>query len=443
MRIVSKEKLEISEIRKLFTDGIKLTSDDFKVGFEYERIPINTTSFETIPYNGIDGVCELLRTYARNENWDYILDKDNIIGLKKLHHTITLEPGCQIEMSIKPYQTIQELINKIEEIDTELIPLLDEFGITLLNYGISPLTTYKYINLLPKRRYHIMANYLWGILSDVMMRETAGIQTCFDFDSEEDAMEKFRIANMLAPITTAMFANSPIRGGVDTGYKSFRALAWLNTDIDRCGFATTLNKDFSFNDYINKVLETPLIMFSRDNKTFSTNGSITFKEFMQNGIDGYSADIEDFKLCANLYFPEVRLRKFIEIRNQDCVGKGLQYAILGFYKGILYSKNILKQVDEYLSEYTYQNFSDLRYNVPKLGLDARLNKTPLRQIAKDLVNMAEIGLKEQNNGEEKYLEPLQDLVYQGLTPADIILINWYGSWNKDLNKMIEYLTKEE
>ena len=443
MTIASKEKLEISEIRKLFTDGIKLTSEDFKVGFEYERLPIFTETNQTVPYDGIDGVCELLRTYAKNENWDYILDKDNIIGLKKLHHTITLEPGCQIEMSIKPYQTIHDLVNKIDELDTELIPLLDEFGITLLNYGVYPLTTYKYIDLLPKRRYHIMANYLWGILSDVMMRETAGIQACFDFDSEEDAMGKFRVANMLVPIATAMFANSPIRGGVDTGYKSFRALAWLNTDIDRCGFATTLNKDFSFNDYINKVLETPLIMFSRDNQIFSTNGSLTLKQFMEYGFDRFHANIEDFKLSANLYFPEVRLRKFIEIRNQDCVGKGLQYAILAFYKGILYSKNILKQVDEYLSKYTYQNYSDLRFNVPKLALDARLGKTPLRQIAKDLVNFAETGLKEQNNGEEKYLNPIQDLVYQGITPADILLINWYGSWNKDLNKMIEYLTKEE
>ena len=37
-----------------------------------------------------------------------------------------------------------------------------------------------------------------------------------------------------------------------------------------------------------------------------------------------------------------------------------------FDKGILYSKNILKQVDEYLSKYTYQNYSDLRFNVPSL-----------------------------------------------------------------------------
>ena len=91
-----------------------------------------------------------------------------------------------------------------------------------------------------------------GYLSDVMMRETAGIQVGIDFKSEEDAMRKFRLANLIMPFSTAMFANSKIRGGVDTGYKSFRALAWLNTDNERCGFATDFNKKMCFKDFINK-----------------------------------------------------------------------------------------------------------------------------------------------------------------------------------------------
>ena len=94
-----------------------------------------------------------------------------------------------------------------------------------------------------------MANYLWGILSDVMMRETAGIQVGIDFRSEQDAMRKFRLANLMMPFITAMFANSKTRGGVDTGYKSFRALAWLNTDNERCGFATDFNKNMCFKSF--------------------------------------------------------------------------------------------------------------------------------------------------------------------------------------------------
>ena len=433
-----KEKLEISEIKKLFINGIKLSKEDFKVAVEYERLPIVSETNFAAPYGGIDGICEFLRLYARNENWDYLLDENNIIGLKKLHDTITLEPGTQVELSLKPQQTIQELENKINAFDEEFIPLLDEFGIKLLNYGIYPVSTYRNIKLLPKRRYKIMANYLWGILSDVMMRETAGIQACFDFESEEDAMRKFRIANLLTPIATAMFANSPIRGGVDTGYKTFRALAWLNTDNERCGFATDLRRDLSFEDYINAVLETPMIMFNRDDRLYTTNGTMTLHQFMNKEYQGFSANIEDFKLCANLYFPDVRLRKFIEIRNQDCVGGGLQYAILAFYKGILYSSNIMKEVEDYLSKFSFNDFSELRYSIPKYALNSKIARVELKQIAKDLLNLSEKGLKEQETGEEKYLEPVLDLVYQGFCPADIILKNWYGSWNKNINKLIEH-----
>ena len=433
------ERLDINDRKKLFIDGIKLSSEDYKIGLEYERLPIYKENNNSASYSGIDGICEFLRLYARNENWDYLLDGENIIGLKKLHDTITLEPGMQMEMSLTPQKTIQEVEKTIKDLDESLIPLLDEFDISLLGCGLYPVSTYRNIKILPKRRYKIMADYLWGILSDVMMRETAGIQACFDFESEEDAMKKFRIANMLAPIATAMFANSPVRGGVDTGYKSFRALSWLNTDSERCGFATDLRRDMTFNDYINKILDTPVIMFLRNDRTYSANGKMTLRDFMNNPYEGFYANIEDFKLCANLYFPEVRLRKFIEIRNQDSVGNGLQYAVLAFYKGILYSKSAMNEVDEYLSKFKFKDYSELRYSVPKNGLDTKLGNADLKKVAKNLVEFAEKGLKTLNSGEEKYLEPLQDLVWQGICPADIILKNWYGSWNKDVNKLIEYV----
>ncbi len=228
--------LEKSDILKLYTKGYT-KPEDYKIGLEYERLPINSTSFKAVDYWGNNGIADSLEKFARQNGWNYIIDNKNVIGLAKEHDTITLEPGCQIEISTKPERTVFDLKKKIESVNLGLESTLAQNGIILLNYGVSPFSTHKNIHLIPKRRYKIMANYLWGILSDVMMRETAGIQCCIDFCSEEDAMRKFKIANKLSPFMTAMFSNSPIRGGVDTGYKSFRALSWLKTDNDRCGFA--------------------------------------------------------------------------------------------------------------------------------------------------------------------------------------------------------------
>ncbi len=435
-----KQKLAKDEILKLYTKGYK-RPEDFTIGMEYERLPISCSSFNTVDYWSEFGIKNFLENFAKEETWDYITDNKNIIGLKHKHDTITLEPGCQVEISAKPERTIFELKKKIDNLNALIEPISQRMNFTLLNYGVSPLNTYKSINLIPKRRYKIMAKYLWGILADVMMRETAGIQCCIDFKSEEDAMRKFKLANKLSPFMTAMFANSPIRGGVDTGYKSFRALAWLNTDNDRCGFAGKISEEFSFEDYIDCVLKSPMIFIQRNNLQFEVNGDITFEEFLQKDFEGAQATLEDYELHSNLYFPDVRLRNFIEIRNQDCVGGDLKYAILAIYKGILYSNSAMAECEELFKHLQYKDFSELRYNVPRNALHSRIKKGKVLDYAKEIIKIAEKSLKEEQTGEELFLDAIKEYTMCGLTPADVIIKNWHGGWNKNLQKLIKYLSK--
>lgn len=411
-----KEHLEFNQLMDEFVLGCKTTQ---KIGFEYERIPLVKNTKEVASYYGEYGICEALREFAKVDNWDYILDDTNIIGLKKIHNTITLEPGCQIEYSIEPQEYIKDLKTIVENFDSELLPILDKFGIELINKGVSPTTTYKNIKLLPKRRYHIMANYLWGILSDVMMRETAGIQVGIDYKSEEDCMKKFRLANLMMPFMTAIFANSKIRGGVDTGYKSFRALAWLNTDNERCGFANKFQDGFCFKDYISTLLDTPMIFINRDNKTVNINGRLTFKQFMEKGFEGFEATIEDWQLHSNLYFPEVRLRNFIEIRNHDCVGNGLEYSIPAFYKGIMYNSSAMEEVSSMLLKYSYNEINELRYNVAKYATASKLRKHSILSICKELVEISYYSLKNQCENEEKFLEPLILMLKKNKIPCEM------------------------
>ena len=437
--IQTQEKLDKKEILNLFKSGCK-SREQQNIGIEYERLPIFSVTSKAADYLSEFGVCNFLRNFAREENWDYITDDYNIVGLKQGHDTVTLEPGCQIELSLKPEKTIDELKKRIDELDKQMKPILDKSGISLLNYGVSPLSTHKSISLIPKKRYHLMAKYLWGILSDVMMRETAGIQCCIDFESEEDAMDKFRIANKLAPFMTAMFANSPIRGGVETGYKSFRALSWLNTDNDRCGFVGQIDDKFSFEEYIDYVLQSPMIFINRESGAIPVNGKINFSEFIENGFEDFTANLDDFKLQANLYFPEVRLRNFVEIRNHDCNGKGLQYAILAIYKGILYSRTAMGEVEELLKSFAYRDFSELRYNVPKSALNTKIGEYFVKDIAKEILYIAEKSLIEMDLGEEKYLDTIKEYTMNDITPADVIIRNWNGLWNKDIKKLIKFVS---
>ncbi len=411
-----KQKLCYENILKEYQNAY---TEEETIGMEYERLPIDKGNHKAASYYGLFGVCELLKEFAEIDNWDYILDDNNIIGLKKLHDTITLEPGSQIEYSIEPEKTVKELKNKIESIDNVLNILLDKYGIQLINYGVSPLSTYKNIKLIPKRRYKYMADYLWGILSDVMMRETAGIQVGIDYKSEEDAMNKMYVASLMSPFMTAMFANSAIRGGVNTGYKSFRALAWLNTDNERCGFGTDLDEDNDFTNYINNVIESPMIFIMRNNRIINIDGKITFKQFLKYGYQGYEAEMEDYKLHANLYFPDIRLRKFIEIRNHDCVGNGLQYSIPAIYKGILYNNDAMDEIKYLMKNLSAEDIEEFRFLVPRNALDTRIKNTLAKDIAIEILNIAYQSLDSKNDDDSEFILPIMNLTKKGLTPCDL------------------------
>lgn len=436
------EKVTTESILETFKDGFKPT-EWHKVGIEFERLPISSKDFKMVDYKKENGIHDLLRTFAKLDGWEYIIDDYNIIGLKKGADRITLEPGCQFELSLEPEKGITDIKTKIDNFNKKVMPILRKYEINLLEYGISPVSTYKNINIIPKKRYHIMANYLWGILSDVMMRETAGIQACYDFSSEADAIKKFRVANMLSPFMTAMFANSPIRGGVDTGYKTFRGLSWLNTDNERCGFMSkklfASKSGYRFKDYVEEVMKTPMIFIIRDEKPIEILGKIDFKQFMDEGFEGYTATLEDFKLHANLYFPEVRLRNFIEIRNHDCANHGMQYSILAAYKGLLYNKKALEDVESLLAKFSYNDLIEFRYNVPRNALDTRIKKYAAKDVAKDILKIAQNSLRENGENEEQFLEPILELTSKGLSPADVILKQWNNVWHKDVNKLIKYL----
>ena len=410
-----KEKLSLNDLTKNFYQGCK---NKELLGIEYERLPVNKRTKAAASYYGISGVCEILKEFAEIDNWDYILDEGEIIGLKKIHDTITLEPGSQIELSLEPQKNVADLKEKIDSINFVLKSVFDKYDIELFNYGIYPKTTYKNIKLIPKKRYKYMADYLWGILSDVMMRETAGIQVGIDFKSEEDAISKFNLANKLSPFVTAMFSNSKIRGGVDTGYKSFRALAWLYTDNERCGFATKFKNTMTFEDYVKTLLEVPMIYIVRDGKYILMNGKTNFKKFMQSGYEGYEAELSDFDLHSNLFFPEIRLRNFIEIRNHDCVEEKYIYSLLALYKGIFYNSDALSETEELLGKYTLNDISEFRYNVPRYALETKVKGDCIKDITKELLRISQNSLEDKNDADSEYIYPIAELNSKGLTPCD-------------------------
>ncbi len=431
-----------SQLTEFFKSGCR-PQEEFKIGLEFEKLAVNSYNYKAVPYSGQNGIRDFLGRYKSLTQTENILDDDNLIGLAGFSGNISLEPGSQMEISTIPCKKISELASIIQEYNFKTAIIGEELGIDWIGYGVQPVSTFESIELIPKKRYEIMTEYLptRGNKALVMMRETAGIQVNIDYESEHDAMEKFRAFLAISPVITAMFANSPIRGGKETGYKSYRALSWLDTDNDRCGFINNkiFKGEFSFDDYAEYLLDVPMFFIERYSRIIKAT-HLTFRKFLDEGLDGYRANLNDWAIHISTVFPEVRLKNHIEIRNCDSQKCDLILAMPTLIKGIMHNKESLEQVLELMKDFSLPELEEMRQKVPKSALETVIKGVKVADLAKELVNIAEYALLSDPKiaDEAIYLEKLKELVEQEINPADIILQNWNSGWDKDVKKLIEY-----
>ncbi len=451
MQSTEKEEIKLQESRlyEVLKSGCKPKSQ-FKIGIEFEKLPVNKSTHLAQTYSGENGIAEFLKKYKQTDkNWNYILENDNPLGLLKKTGSITLEPGCQFELSLEPKENVHQIRNALDLYNKETNELANDLNFEWVGLGVQPLSICDNIELIPKGRYEFMSKHspLSGDKALVMMKESAGIQVALDYESEEDCIEKLRVAIGISPVVSAMFANSPIRGGKYTGYKSYRSFGWLHTDAIRCGLISPKlfdrSYDFSFEDYVQILLDLPMLYIQRGDQTIKVSG-INFRQFMESGYEGYQATIDDWNLQMTLFFPDVRLKNFIEVRNCDCQRSPLLTALPAIWKGIIYNSDAMNAVCEVMKPYCWQELNDLRTKTPIKALQAEIEGVKVADIALEVLKISYDSLKKMNvcnlegQDESIYLEPLMNLVKIGKTPADVILEHWSGDWNQDIDKLIEY-----
>lgn len=430
------------ELCDVFYSGIKDCSLR-NVGLEFEKLPVNSKTFKASSYSDVVKFLADLKSVK----WDGIYEKTSLLGLKSEDGAITLEPGSQTELSLFPQSSIHKIKKYVDGYNRLTSQLAQKHDIQWLGCGIQPVSTYRSINIIPKKRYEYMTKYLPTVAKRplVMMRETAGIQASFDYSSEEDAMKKFSFALKLSPIVSAIFANSPVRNGHLSRYKSNRCASWLDTDNSRCGLVSSLAFDeekFSFSEYVEILLDVPMIFIERSNHLFEKVAikveNLTFREFMKNGYNGYWATKDDWLLHLSLYFPDVRFKNYIEIRNHDNQRNDLICAVPALWKGLIYNNSAMDEVNSLLSNLTYFDFEYLRRVTPQKGLAMTIKHKHLKILAKEIVDISYGSLKSYDEGEEIYLTPLIELLSKGLCPADIIISKWENEWRGDISKLVQY-----
>lgn len=408
------------------------------VGGEFERILVRPNGGPVF-YDDPDGIRWLLESLAANDSsWSTKCEGTHPIALYRGNGAnITLEPGGQFELSGAPYPTLTGMVEELMAHRQALLDQLQGTDISVITAGLSPLTAIEDIKWMPKGRYDIMQAYLPGDLAHYMMKATASVQCNYDYTDEQDCARKVRLAAGLAPLTTALFANSPLYNGKDTGFVSYRGHIWTRTDPDRTGFPPGLRDDYSHARWVDYLLDVPM-MFYMDGDAWRHANGRSFRSFLEQGIDGVFPSWDDWNLHMTSVFPEVRIKQTIEVRGADCVSVPLSIAFCALFSGLFYNEGALEQGLALVADLTAHGTRDERFALAcKDGLRAIIGGRSLGQWGQELISIARQGLEIHEPQSTHLLDPIAAVAASGRSPGEHMRDFWAS--NPDPEALIRYL----
>jgi glutamate--cysteine ligase len=425
---------------------------NWRIGTEHEKFPFTLDGHAPVPYAGERGIAALLQGFKDRFGWDAIVEEGNIIGLNCLDcpkgGAISLEPGGQVELSGAPFEDVHETEQELRKHLVQMGEVAAELGIGFLGIGFSPKWTLEATPMMPKERYRIMMRYMprKGRHGLDMMFRTATVQVNLDFSDEADMVRKMRVGLALQPVATALFANSPFTDGKPNGFQSYRAEIWRGTDPDRTGLLPFAFEDgMGFERYVDYALGVPMYFVYRDGHYIDTAGA-SFRDFLAGrlaALPGERPTLEDWSDHLTTLFPDVRLKRFLEMRGADAGSLPLMLALPALWTGLLYDKTALDEAASFTAGWTEAERQALRDAVPRLGLTAPFRDGTVLDMAREMLRLADEGLKRRarlddgGEDERKLLAPLKEIVEEGRSPADRLLENYDGPWDGDIDRVFD------
>jgi glutamate--cysteine ligase len=417
----------------------------FRIGAEYEKVGLLSDTLEPVPYEGPRGIGRVLERIAELDGWAPVEERGALVALEKDGASITIEPGGQLELSGLPLRTLHETRAELRHHLEVLRRASEPLGLVWLGLGYSPLVALGDAPRMPKERYRIMRQYLptRGKLALHMMHLTATVQANVDFSDEADMVRKMRAATAVTPIVSAIFANSPLAEGRPSGFVSRRLDIWRDTDPDRCGLLHfVFDPDFGYARYVEWTLDVPMFFVVRDGTYFPTPG-VSFREFLREGWRGHRARLRDFATHLTTLFPEVRLKRVIELRGADAQSEPLSCAVPALWKGLLYDAQAAEAALALVADWGSAEREEALRQAARSGLAGRAGSRGLLDLARELVSIGSAGLDrlaaaEGGGDERRFLDPVREQVELGKSPGQVVLERWEGEWGCSLPRLIEY-----
>ena len=422
--------------------------DQWRIGTEHEKFGFNLQTLQPLPYEGPAGIQAMLEGLQRFA-WQPVVEAGKVIMLTLPDGcSVTLEPGGQLELSGAKLETIHQTCDEVATHLAQVREVSNEIGVGFLGLGFHPLARREEVSWMPKARYEIMRRYMPTVGQhgvDMMIR-TCTVQVNLDYRSEADMVKKFRVSLALQPLATALFANSPFTEGKPNGYLSYRSEVWTDTDPNRSGMLPfVFESGMGFERWVDYMLDVPMYFVYRDHRYIDAAGQ-SFRDFMVGklpALPGHLPNIQDWENHLTTVFPEVRLKKFLEMRGADGGPWAQLCALPAFWVGLLYDSNALDAAWDLVSSWTESDREQLRQDVTKLGLKAEIGGRSLQTIAAKVMEIATSGLQNRarlnaaGDNETGFLAPLLEIVQSGVTPAEHKLRLFQTEWDHKIEPVFK------
>jgi glutamate--cysteine ligase len=420
--------------------GVKPKSQ-FRLGTEHEKFAFTLQGHRPVHYEGPRGIRALLEGMQHLLGWEPIMERPNIIGLFDVTGggAISLEPGGQFELSGAQLETVHQTSSELMAHLAQVREVARPLHIGFLGIGMTPTWTRAEMPKMPKGRYKIMTAYMpkVGTLGLDMMYRTCTVQTNLDFASEADMVKKLRVSIALQPVATALFANSPFTEGKPNGYLSFRSEIWRDTDNARAGMLPwVFEAGMGFERWVDYALDVPMYFIKHGNDYVDVAGQ-SFRDLLAgklHALPGTRATISDWANHLSTIFPEVRLKRYLEMRGADSGTLPNLLALPALWVGLLYDDASLDAAWDLVKGWSAEDRQSLRDAVPKLALTATVHGRSVLEIAAEVLALARAGLTRRNRrdqsgkDETRYLEVLEARLERKTTPAQELLDKYHGPW---------------
>jgi glutamate--cysteine ligase len=402
-----------SDLIDYFREGAKPRAE-WRVGAEFEKFAVARVSGKQIGFDA--GIEHVLHALATHFAWEPHYEADRLTTLTRGGSTISVEPGGQLELSTAPSTRLAELNAELQTHLHELRAVTDPARVAWIACGVTPFSSVEEIPINPRARHRLMADYLPTRSPTAlhMMKGTASTQVTFDYADETDAGRKFAVALTLSPVVNALFANSPVFAGKRTEFVSFRANIWHHMDPDRSGLLMgLLAGDVTFAKWVQHALDVPLLILTAG-ASFLPAPGVTFREFLNRGIDGRFPTRHDWDVHLSTLFTEARMKHFIEVRGADATTTPV--AVSALWKGLLYDPDALAAAHELARQFKPEELRPLSVAVSRLGLRAEHRGRGVAEFCREVVAIADAGLR--RLGEDaSYLDALRDVLKAGRSPG--------------------------